>query len=96
MNPEHIERILSLQKFYDFYNTGDYAEHIQGANDCKSREEILEQIRKMFQSKRIIDMIETFVEDANESGHFDVQDACVILDEIYYNNTCKHIIEHDV
>lgn len=42
-----IELALSRQPFYDWYNN-DYEEFIQGTEEAKSREEIIEDIKKLF------------------------------------------------
>lgn len=44
---EKIEDALSRQTFYDWYNN-DYEEFIQGMEEAKTKEEILEDIGKLF------------------------------------------------
>lgn len=41
-----VETMLSKQPFYDWYNT-DYEKFISGDEDAKSKEEILEDIKKL-------------------------------------------------
>lgn len=43
-----IYNTLSRQKFADWYQSGDFDAHISGADSCKSREAILEDIKKLF------------------------------------------------
>lgn len=43
---DHIRGIMEKQKFNDWYNKGDWDRYISG--DGVSKEEITEQIRKMF------------------------------------------------
>ena len=46
---EKIYNGISKQPFYDWYNEdGDFEKFIQGAEDAKSKEEILEDIKKLF------------------------------------------------
>lgn len=45
---EMILSTLERQKFTDFYNTGDFDRYIRGEEDAKSRDEILEEIVKLF------------------------------------------------
>lgn len=42
-----IELALSRQPFFEWYNE-DYEEFIQGTEEAKSKEEILEDIKKLF------------------------------------------------
>ena len=46
---EKIYNGISKQPFYDWYNEdGDFEKFIQGAEDAKSKEEILEDINRLF------------------------------------------------
>jgi len=46
---EKIYNGISKQPFYDWYNEdGDFEKFIQGTDDAKSKEEILEDIKKLF------------------------------------------------
>lgn len=46
---EKIYLGISRQPFYDWYcENGDFEKHIQGDENAKSKEEILEDIRKLF------------------------------------------------
>lgn len=50
MNAEQIYNILIGQEFFEWYCAGgDFDSHIKGDENCKSKEEILEQIQKKFQ-----------------------------------------------
>ncbi len=45
---EQIYQVLCGHRFADWYNQGDFDAHIRGELECKSKEEILDQIKKMF------------------------------------------------
>jgi len=46
---EQIYNILSGQKFFNWFgDSGDWGKHIMGDDNCKTKEEILEDIQKIF------------------------------------------------